>query len=101
MPTPMRSRGAVVGGMGILQGHKQHGAGKEPVGRVEPARRRERPPGSFGLGILVISGQGRSMYQRLTPKAGGSNLFQEVEPQGTERTPHDTTVNQYRKNQLK
>src|SRR5260370_34924071 len=31
------------------------------------------------------------MYQRLEPKAGGDNLFQEVKPQVADRTPHDTT----------
>jgi hypothetical protein len=30
---------------------------------------------SFGAVILVISGQGRMMYQSLVPKAGGNNLF--------------------------
>ena len=56
---------------------------------------------SFGVGILVISGQCRMMYQRLEPKAGGDNLSQEVKPQEDDRTPHDTTVSHYRKNQLK
>jgi hypothetical protein len=37
------------------------------------------------------------MYQSLEPKAGGDNLFQEVKPQGTHRTPHDKTHNQYGK----
>ena len=50
---------------------------------------------SFGEGILVISGPCRMMYQRLEPKAGGDNLFQEVKPQGSDRAPHDTTNRQY------
>jgi predicted acylesterase/phospholipase RssA len=36
---------------------------------------RERPPGILWPGILVISGQCRMMYQCLTPKAEGTNLF--------------------------
>jgi hypothetical protein len=37
---------------------------------------------SFGAVILVISGQGRMMYQSLVPKAGGNNLCKEVKASG-------------------
>src|SRR5262245_31346771 len=91
MPTPMRSSGAVRGGMKVLQEARDTALGRSRAGGVG-SWRRECPPGSFGLGILVISGRGRSMYQHLAPKAGGSNLIAEVKPQGTQRTPHDPTV---------
>src|SRR4051794_11605319 len=84
--------------MELLLGRGQGGAGGV-------ARARQGQHGgvrvlrsSFGVGILVISGPGRSMYQGLEPKVGGSNLIQEVKPQGSYRTPHDTTDSQCRKN---
>ena len=96
----MRSRGAVVD----IGNFRNEETGNE-LGDVRRQGRRESPPGISGKVILVISGQliskRRNMYQSLEPKAGGSNLFQEVKPHVTERTPHDTTAGQYRKNQLK
>src|SRR5262245_18129918 len=97
MPMPMRSRGeAEVAGMKKLQG-----AGRRRGREVAEPTREYRAGGvsvlrsSFGVGILVISGQSRMMYQRLEPKAGGDNLIQEVEPQGSDSAPHDTTHYQY------
>ncbi len=46
----------------------------------------------FGQAILVISGQGRRMYQNLEPKPEGTIFSKRSKPQGTDRTPHDATT---------
>ena len=46
----------------------------------------------FGQAILVISGQGRMMYQNLEPKPEGTIFSKRSKPQGTDRTPHDATT---------
>src|SRR5262249_59593086 len=51
---------------------------------------RESPPEILGKAILVISGQGRKMYQYLEPKPEGTILPKRSMPQEAERAPHDT-----------
>ena len=51
---------------------------------------RESPPEILGKAILVISGQGRKMYQYLQPKPEGTILPKRSMPQEAERAPHDT-----------
>jgi hypothetical protein len=46
----------------------------------------------FGQAILVMSGQGRKMYQNLTPKPEGTIFSKRSKPQGTDRTPHDAAT---------
>jgi len=46
----------------------------------------------FGQAILVISGQGRMMYQNLAPKPEGTIFSKRSKPQGTDRTPHDAAT---------
>ena len=46
----------------------------------------------FGEVILVISGQGRMMYQSLEPKPEGTIFSKRSKPQGTDRTPHDAAT---------
>jgi len=46
----------------------------------------------FGQAILVISGQGRMMYQNLTPKPEGTIFSKRSKPQGSARAPHDATT---------
>src|SRR5262249_5536099 len=51
---------------------------------------RESPREILGKAILVISGQGRKMYQYLEPKPEGTILPKRSMPQEAERAPHDT-----------
>src|SRR5262249_61899143 len=46
----------------------------------------------FGPAILVISGQGRRMYQSLAPKPEGTIFSKRSKPQVSDRTPHDATT---------
>jgi hypothetical protein len=43
----------------------------------------------LGQAILVISGQGRWMYQRLTPKPEGAIFDERSKPQDDNSSPHD------------
>ena len=45
-----------------------------------------------GKVILVMSGQGRMMYQRLKPKPEGTIFSKRSKPQGTDSSPHDTAM---------
>jgi len=56
---------------------------REPVSLLREA---------FGPAILVISGQGRRMYQNLAPKPEGTIFSKRSKPQGTDRTPHDAAT---------
>jgi hypothetical protein len=47
---------------------------------------------TFGQAILVISGQGRRMYQNLAPKPEGTIFSKRSKPQGSDRTPHDAAT---------
>src|SRR5277367_6956327 len=69
---------------------------RTPVtGRAIPDRRCERAMSFhrviFGQAILVMSGQGRKMYQYLKPKPEGTIFSKRSEPQGKDRTPHDAS----------
>ena len=46
----------------------------------------------FGEAILVISGQGRMMYQYCKPKSEGTIFSKRSKPQGTDRAPHDAAA---------
>jgi hypothetical protein len=51
---------------------------------------RESPPVVSGKGILVISGLGRIMYQRLEPEPEGAICPKRSKPQAVHSSPHGT-----------
>jgi hypothetical protein len=51
---------------------------------------RESPPVVSGKGILVISGLGRIMYQRLVPEPEGAICPKRSKPQANISSPHGT-----------
>ena len=53
---------------------------------------RESPPEILGKAILVISGQGRKMYQSLEPKSEGSIYRKRSSLRERYRSPHDTAA---------
>jgi hypothetical protein len=46
----------------------------------------------LGKVILVISGQGRMMYQSLKPKPEGTIFSKRSKPQVSDSSPHDTAT---------
>jgi hypothetical protein len=69
---------------------------RRPVGRQFVPRVAREPVSLlreiFGQAILVMSGQGRKMYQNLAPKPEGTIFSKRSKPQGSDRTPHDATT---------
>jgi hypothetical protein len=91
MPTPIRSKGLTLDITdlrneecpGLAAGRVVTSVAREPVSLLREI---------FGQAILVISGQGRRMYQNLEPKPEGTIFSKRSEPQGSDRTPHDATT---------
>ena len=79
---PTFSRGTYLTHLGFSVGHAADTNG--PCSH-------ETPPVIFGLGNPCDKRSRRMMYQFLTPKVGGKNLSQVVEPQGGVMTPPDST----------
>src|SRR5271167_253781 len=92
MPMPIRSSGVAVDMKISSQRKKGASATAGTVGPCVARKCVSLLREIFGQAILVISGQGRMMYQSLSPKPEGTIFFKRSKPQGTSRAPHDATT---------
>src|SRR5947209_1753469 len=90
MPTPMRSRGAVVD-MTVLRGMKE----ASPLGGHRDGRAWVREGAVsvlralFGQAILVISGRAAGCTKALSQRSEGAIFGKRSKPQGLHRSPHE------------